>query len=79
MDAVLRRRVLAYGFPALTAKKVSEQLIIDAAKYRQHSECKTLICLVYDPAALVKNPRGVERDMAKLSGNGLEMICVITP
>jgi hypothetical protein len=58
---------------------VSEQLIIDAAKYRQHSECKTLICLVYDPAALVKNPRGVERDMAKLSGNGLEMICVITP
>jgi hypothetical protein len=63
----------------LTAKEVSEQLIIDAAKYRQHPECKTLVCLVYDPAALVKNPRGIERDLAKLSGNGLEMICVITP
>jgi hypothetical protein len=63
----------------LTAKEVSEQLIIDAAKYRQHTECKTLICLVYDPEGFVKNPRGVERDLAKLSGNGLEMICIITP
>ena len=42
----------------LLAKEVSEQLIIDAAKYRQHLECKTLVCLVYDPAGLVKNPRG---------------------
>jgi len=63
----------------LTAKEVSEQLIIDAAKYKQHPECKTLVCLVYDPAALLKNPRGIERDLAKLSGNGLEMICVVTP
>jgi hypothetical protein len=63
----------------LTAKEVSEQLIIDAARYRQHAECKTLTCLVYDPEGFVKNPRGIERDLAKLSGNGLEMICVITP
>jgi REase_DpnII-MboI len=63
----------------LMAKEVSEQLIIDAAKYRQHPECKTLVCLVYDPTSLVKNPRGIERDLAKLSGNGLELICVITP
>ena len=63
----------------LWAKEVSEQLIIDAAKYRQHPECKTLVCLVYDPEGLVKNPRGIERDLAKLSGNGLEVICVVTP
>jgi hypothetical protein len=63
----------------LGAKEVSEELIIDAAKYRQHSDCKTLICLVYDPSGLVKNPRGIERDLAKLSGNGLDVICVITP
>jgi hypothetical protein len=63
----------------LTAKEVSEQLIIDAAKYRQHPDCKTLICLVYDPSGLVKNPRGIERDLAKLSGTGLDVICVITP
>jgi hypothetical protein len=63
----------------LTGKEVSEQLIIDAAKYRQHQDCKTLICLVYDPDAMVKNPRGIERDLAKLSGDGLEVICIITP
>jgi REase_DpnII-MboI len=65
-------------FPS-TAKEVSEQLIIDAAEYRQHTECKTLICLVHDPEGLIKNPRGIERDLAKLSGHGLEMVCVITP
>ena len=63
----------------LRAKGVSEELIIDIAKYRQHPECKTLICLVYDPTGLVKNPRGIERDLAKLSGSGLEVICTVTP
>lgn len=63
----------------LAAKEVSEELIIDAAKYRQHPDCKTLICLVYDPSGVVKNPRGIERDLAQLSGNGLDVVCVITP
>ena len=63
----------------LNAKEVSEQLIIDAAKYRQHQDCKTLVCFVYDPWGLVKNPRGIERDLAKLSGGGLDVICVVRP
>lgn len=63
----------------LADKEVSEQLIIDAAKYKEHPDCKVLVCLVYDPGSLVKNPRGVERDLARLSGNGLEVICIITP
>jgi len=75
-DIVVEAKMTRKG---LTAKEVSEQLIIDAAKYGQHPECKTLVCLVYDPAALLKNPRGIERDLARLSGNGLEMICVVTP
>jgi hypothetical protein len=63
----------------LAAKEVSEQLMIDAAKYREHQDCKTLVCLVYDPSDLVKNPRGIERDLSKLSRNGLEVICLIVP
>ena len=46
----------------LGAKEVSEQLIIDAAKYREHQDCKTLVCLVYDPGGIVKNPRGIGLD-----------------
>jgi hypothetical protein len=63
----------------LNAKEVSEQLIIDAAKYRQHQDCKTLVCFVYDPSGLVKNPRGIERDLGKLSGGGLDVICLVKP
>jgi REase_DpnII-MboI len=33
----------------LAAKEVSEELIVDVAKYRQHQDCRTLVCLVYDP------------------------------
>lgn len=83
MDFLLKDRAIVVEAKmtrkGLTAKEVSEQLIIDAARYRQHPDCKTLICFVYDPEAFVKNPRGVERDLAKLSGNGLEVVCVITP
>ncbi len=43
------------------AKEISEELIIDAARYKTHPDCKTLVCLVYDPN-YIKNPRGVERD-----------------
>jgi hypothetical protein len=63
----------------LGAREVTDQLTIDAARYRSHPDCKTLVCLVYDPGGQVKNPRGVERDLGRLSGNGLEVLCVITP
>jgi hypothetical protein len=53
----------------LDARAVTDQLIVDTARYRAHPDCKTLVCLVYDPGGIVKNPRRVERDLAKLSGN----------
>jgi hypothetical protein len=65
--------------PGLGAKQVSEQLIIDAAKYKEHPNCRTLVCFVYDPSGLVKNPRGVEDDLARLSKEDLEVLCIIIP
>ena len=61
------------------AKEISEELIIDASRYKAHQDCKTLVCLVYDPNNHIKNPRGVERDLAKLSADDLQVICIITP
>lgn len=49
----------------LTDKEVGEQLIIDIARYKSHSDCKTLICFVYDPERRIKNPRGLENDLSK--------------
>jgi hypothetical protein len=65
--------------PGLGAKESSEQLIIDAARYSGHTDCQTLICSVYDPGGIIKNPRGMERDLAKLSRPGLEVVAVIAP
>ena len=63
----------------LGAKEVSDKLIIDVSRYREHANCKILVCFVYDPPGLIKNARGVERDLERLSGNGLEVRCLIRP
>lgn len=49
--------------PSLTAKKLGEELIVDIAKYRQHPQCRALLCLVYDPQGYIANPRGIENDL----------------
>jgi REase_DpnII-MboI len=49
--------------PNLSTKQLGEQLIVDIAKYKQHPACRTLFCLVYDPAGRISNPRGVENDL----------------
>lgn len=63
---------------SLKAKEVGEQLIIDTQKYQAHSDCKTLICFVYDPEGKIANPRGIERDLSK-DFNGLPVSVFITP
>ncbi len=63
---------------ALGEKQIGEQLIVDATRYRTHPDCKTLICFVYDPEAHIRNPRGIEADLAKLSDKDLQVIAIIT-
>lgn len=61
------------------ARQISDELIIDVARYREHRDCRCLFCLVYDPDGIVGNPRGVDADLRKLSGSGFEVIVLITP
>lgn len=51
----------------LKDKQIGEQLIIDKANYRKHSDCKTLICFVYDPELLIKNPIGIKNDLKEVT------------
>ena len=53
----------------LKDKELGEQLIIDIANYKQHKNCKCLYCFVYDPEGLIRNPRGMEKDLQKLDNN----------
>ena len=47
-------------------KELGEQLIIDIAKYQSHPNCRCLYCFVYDPEGIIRNPRGMEKDLAEL-------------
>lgn len=49
----------------LKDKEVGEQLTIDIANYKEHPDCKKLVCFVYDPDGYIKNPRWLENDLAK--------------
>lgn len=52
-----------------TDKILGEELLIDIAKYQSHPNCKELICFVYDPDSILKNPRGIENDLTKTHGD----------
>ena len=60
-------------------KEIANELTIDAARYRTHPDCKSLVCLVYDPSGLIKNPRGFELDLAHLSDPRLAVLSIVVP
>ncbi|WP_407682350.1 PD-(D/E)XK nuclease domain-containing protein [Pseudocalidococcus azoricus] len=51
--------------PNLKDKEVGEQLIIDIEGYQTYQDFKKLICFVYDPDHLIKNPSALENDLRK--------------
>ena len=53
--------------PGLNAKDLSDQLQIDAERYRSHGRCTTLLCFMYDPDGRIGNPRGLEASLASVS------------
>jgi hypothetical protein len=64
---------------ALKDKELCNELIQDVARYKNHADCKKLMCLVYDPAAFIKNPNGVESDIQKLSSESLGVEAIVVP
>jgi hypothetical protein len=62
----------------LTDRKLGDELIIDIAHYTQTTDCKALLCFVYDPEHRLKNPRGLENDLTK-QHDGLPVWVVIRP
>jgi len=51
----------------LKAKDIRDQLLIDFGCYRSHPDCKSFVAFVYDPGRHINNPRGLERDLNRLS------------
>jgi hypothetical protein len=53
--------------PGLNAKDLTDQLRIDAERYRSHDRCTTLLCFIYDPEGRIGNPRGLETNLTSVS------------
>lgn len=70
MDFLLKNEEIAIEIKmtrvGLKDKELGDQLIIDIAKYQKHPNCKCLYCFVYDPDDIIRNPRGIEKDLEKL-------------
>ena len=63
----------------LHGKEVGDQILVDIARYANHSDCRRLICLVYDPDNLVKNPEGLKKDLIKQSTDKFAIEVYIVP
>ena len=82
MDFLLKEEKIALELKktreGLTDKKLGEELIIDIAYYQKHHDVKTLICFIYDPEELIKNPVGLKNDLEEL-GREFNLVVIIEP
>jgi hypothetical protein len=49
----------------LRDKEIGQQLLVDIAHYKEHRDCKILICFIYDPEKKIRNPAGLKKDLSK--------------
>lgn len=63
----------------LKDKEIGKQLIDDIAHYKQHPNCKSLICFVYDPDGYIQNAVGIEEDLNKLGSDKMEVTVYVKP
>lgn len=63
---------------SMTAKKLGEELLVDAGRYPAHPNCEAIVAYVYDPEKRLQNPRSIERDLTQTTGTGISFFCVIS-
>lgn len=68
VDFLLKREAIVVEVKKTRAglgeKQISEQLIIDIARYAKMGDCKTLVCFIYDPENRITNSGGLETDLS---------------
>jgi hypothetical protein len=68
---------LKHARDTLNARRLGEELIVDSAKYSAHPDVRHLICLVFDHAGRIENPRGLERDLRNSGDPGMAVTVLI--
>jgi hypothetical protein len=49
----------------MTGRDLGDQLIIDRDRYKEKHDVHHLVCLVFDHDGLLRNPRGLEKDLTR--------------
>lgn len=63
----------------LTEKTIGDQLIVDIERYKNHTDCKTLVCFIYDPEGRIGNPNGLISDLEVKEIDSLKVRVIIEP
>jgi hypothetical protein len=63
----------------LMDKEIGDELLQDIGRYKSHPDCATLVCFIYDPKGLLKNPHGLAADLEKQSDGRLIVRVIICP
>ena len=63
----------------LTEKKLGDEILVDIARYKEHSNCNTFICFIYDPEGRISNPAGFTSDLSSESTDDFSIIIFIEP
>ncbi|WP_447979559.1 PD-(D/E)XK nuclease domain-containing protein [Candidatus Nitrospira bockiana] len=64
--------------PGLSAKALTQQVSVDFERYKDHPDCKTLFCFIYDPEGRIGNPKVLEAELT-LSFNDRHLEVLISP
>jgi hypothetical protein len=63
----------------LADKEIGDQLIIDIERYKEHPDCDTLICFIYDPDGRITNSHALREDLQSQSRDDLKVFIVVQP
>ena len=63
----------------LADKEIGNQLIVDIERYKEHLDCDTLVCFIYDPEGRITNPQGLKGDLQSQSKDNLKVLARINP
>jgi len=50
-----------------SARNIGDELIVVISRYKEHPDCKTLVCFIYDPEGYIQNPEGLRNDLESSS------------
>jgi hypothetical protein len=83
MDFLLKRPKIVIEVKLAKAKhadrEIADELLVDIPHYKEHPDCNTLVCFIFDPEQQIKNPAGLKFDLERNSDEDFTVAIFIVP